>query len=443
MAAVPSKGAPAPQDPSSSRPPTATTTAAPPSSAQTVSTWATSPQRQATTITTITTTITLPTFTTISLRPSEIPSAGDPMATQSKGHVSVGTMTAILISLACAGALVVGVLLKRCARNLAEEAKDSMAPSSSGRAVSGQEDIPLASFDTSANTRNNSTPISRTMASPFSTQHAQAFLASHPPYGFPTDPRTLASMQISPAQWHLVNPTYTLSESMREYAPVLSPHMAFHPTQYTFKLFPTTSSDSGRPRPPAISVQTRLPVPLPPRSPHGSLTRSDSSPYVGLRVPRTLYCEFRILSAADTTTIAIGLARGPYPPFALPGTYARSVAYHSHLGLLHVGTESGVPNKVKYGPRFGEGDVVGVGVDTVARRVYFTVNGTMLKRAVAWPEDGEAVYPTVGATGSCEIEYNFGTSGFRWNGSGGASAEGEGESEFFGYVMDGLPAYSG
>ncbi|ORZ35970.1 hypothetical protein BCR44DRAFT_1381612, partial [Catenaria anguillulae PL171] len=103
--------------------------------------------------------------------------------------------------------------------------------------------------------------------------------------------------------------------------------------------------------------------------------------------------------------VAVGVAFGPYPPFRLPGWSHWSTSYASHNGFLYTGSSA---TGQAYGPRFGQGDVVGVGVETTSRCVFFTVNGKRLQMAVELPPGKEAVYPTVGATGTCEFEYNFG-----------------------------------
>ncbi|ORZ40866.1 hypothetical protein BCR44DRAFT_1423938 [Catenaria anguillulae PL171] len=98
-----------------------------------------------------------------------------------------------------------------------------------------------------------------------------------------------------------------------------------------------------------------------------------------------------------------------------------------------MGTSLGSANESTYGPAFGKGDVVGIGVNTIARCVFFTLNGEQLPLAVELPLGTEAVYPT----------YNFGTRGFRWGGGEDARA-GQGQKrEFVGFVMDVLPVYSG
>ncbi|KAG1890621.1 uncharacterized protein F5891DRAFT_1131617 [Suillus fuscotomentosus] len=47
------------------------------------------------------------------------------------------------------------------------------------------------------------------------------------------------------------------------------------------------------------------------------------------------YWEIKMFDLPETTTVAVGLATKPYPPFRLPGLNPFSVAYHSNGGKCY------------------------------------------------------------------------------------------------------------
>ncbi|KNE55716.1 hypothetical protein AMAG_01595 [Allomyces macrogynus ATCC 38327] len=155
-----------------------------------------------------------------------------------------------------------------------------------------------------------------------------------------------------------------------------------------------------------------------------------------LMPPRpVLYFEIAVVAMNPQTTIAIGLTTTPYPSYRLPGWHTWSLGYHSDDGRLFAcDSEHGQ----SYGMPFRAGDVVGVGIDTMRRAVFFTRNGARLPevppetRPIPAPE--LAVHPAVGADGPCILEYNFGmTAPFRWA---------EANDGYYGYCWEPLPTYS-
>ncbi|ORZ40864.1 hypothetical protein BCR44DRAFT_1423932, partial [Catenaria anguillulae PL171] len=295
-------------------------------------------------------------------------------------------------------------------------------------------------------------------------QGTSLFTSQHPPLAFPTDSVTLALMQSSPEQWTFLDPGFAFPELHL----LLSPLVACDPDFKSVTLFadnqmgaPKRIQSTARPR--ALSVQTRLPVPIPPLlndddgsdiEPDGQHRDNMEAAHPSLRVASNLYFEVRIkalgvvvdktpakpdnndlaAAALDQPIVAVGLAHGPFPPFRLPGWSKWSVGYHSHMGQLFLGANSS--SGYQYGDTYGAGDVVGVGIDTVTRCVFFTLNGDRLPIAVELPVGSEAVFPTVGATGPCTVEYNFGTRPF-FN----AGLRVTDRVEFVGYAIDVLPAY--
>ncbi|CAG8566387.1 834_t:CDS:2 [Paraglomus occultum] len=111
------------------------------------------------------------------------------------------------------------------------------------------------------------------------------------------------------------------------------------------------------------------------------------------------YYEITVLSNTDpkNTTIAIGLATKPYPPFRLPGWNLYSVGYHSD-GCKFNDAFKGY----SYGPEWGKvGDIVGCGYFAATGRVFFTKNGQTLGTAFA--SIRHLWYPTIGADGPCKF----------------------------------------
>ena len=146
------------------------------------------------------------------------------------------------------------------------------------------------------------------------------------------------------------------------------------------------------------------------------------------------YFEITVLSnpKPKKTTIAIGLATKPYPPFRyiftifdlfhsfhilnllthlfftflnarLPGWNLYSVGYHSDDGRKFNDAYGGRD----YGPEWGKvGDTVGCGYYPNTGFVFFTKNGKNL--GTAFTGMRYLWYPTVGAHGPCKVKINFG-----------------------------------
>ncbi|GBB94118.1 hypothetical protein RclHR1_22970002 [Rhizophagus clarus] len=116
------------------------------------------------------------------------------------------------------------------------------------------------------------------------------------------------------------------------------------------------------------------------------------------------YYEMTILKITDpyNTNIAIGLATKPYPCFRLPGLNLYSVGYHSINGKKFNNNNIGI----EYGPDWEVGDTVGCGYYSDAGEVFFTRNGDFLGEAFTHIK--HIWFPTIGASGPCMVEINFG-----------------------------------
>ncbi|KAI9221079.1 concanavalin A-like lectin/glucanase domain-containing protein, partial [Blastocladiella britannica] len=135
--------------------------------------------------------------------------------------------------------------------------------------------------------------------------------------------------------------------------------------------------------------------------------------------PKVLYFEVTIESMGPQTVFALGLATVPYPQFRMPGWHDWSVGLHSDDGRVFVSNDG---NGDSYTTWFGRSDVIGVGVDTVARRVFYTRNGHRMRNVEGFSGSAPAetpiplltVHPILGADGPCVVRANFGTYPFVW-----------------------------
>lgn len=117
------------------------------------------------------------------------------------------------------------------------------------------------------------------------------------------------------------------------------------------------------------------------------------------------YFEAKMFELPTTTLVSVGLTTKPYPTFRLPGYHKFSIAYDS-MGERRCNATVNPP----FGPKFQQGDVVGVGYKTRTGTVFFTHNG----RRVDDTTQGFRynMFPTLGANGPCKIHVNFGQAGF-------------------------------
>ena len=119
------------------------------------------------------------------------------------------------------------------------------------------------------------------------------------------------------------------------------------------------------------------------------------------------YWEVKMFDLPETTTVAVGLATKPYPPFRLPGHNRFSVAYHSNGDKSHNYPFTSAP----FGPPLKEGDVLGVGYRPRTGTVFFTRNGRKTEDAFIGLSRWN-LFPTIGADGPCSVHVNLGQAGF-------------------------------
>ncbi|KAG1825994.1 concanavalin A-like lectin/glucanase domain-containing protein [Suillus subaureus] len=119
------------------------------------------------------------------------------------------------------------------------------------------------------------------------------------------------------------------------------------------------------------------------------------------------YWEVKMFDLPETTTVAVGLATKPYPPFRLPGLNLFSVAYHSSGDKCYNYPFTASP----FGPLLKEGDILGIGYRPRTGTVFFTRNGRKMEDAFIGLNRYN-LFPTIGADGPCSVHVNLGQAGF-------------------------------
>lgn len=200
------------------------------------------------------------------------------------------------------------------------------------------------------------------------THQLSEFQLQYPPNSLPTDitlSQFLSIQEKGVSAWSF-DPDYETLNSLLVHAR----------TEITFLPDPASSS----------CVQSNLPLP---------------------KLNEVYYWENKMFDLPETTTVSVGLATKPYPPFRLPGHSRFSVAYHS------TGDKSyNYPfTSTSFGPRLKEGDVLGVGYRPRTGTVFFTRNGRKMEDAFIGLTKWN-LFPTVGADGPCSVHVNLGQAGF-------------------------------
>ena len=119
------------------------------------------------------------------------------------------------------------------------------------------------------------------------------------------------------------------------------------------------------------------------------------------------YWEVKMFDLPPSTTVSVGLATKPYPPFRLPGFNRHSVAYHSNGDKSHNYPFTSAP----FGPPLKEGDVLGIGYRPRTGTVFYTRNGRKTEDAFVGLSRWN-LFPTIGADGPCSVHVNLGQAGF-------------------------------
>lgn len=120
------------------------------------------------------------------------------------------------------------------------------------------------------------------------------------------------------------------------------------------------------------------------------------------------YWEAKMFDMAPSTLVSVGLTTKPYPTFRLPGFTKFSVAYDSR-GTRRINNSNAAT--LNFGPKYQQGDVVGVGYRPRTGTVFFTHNGRRVDDAAVQGFRFN-LFPTVGADGPCKVTVNFGQAGF-------------------------------
>jgi hypothetical protein len=90
----------------------------------------------------------------------------------------------------------------------------------------------------------------------------------------------------------------------------------------------------------------------------------------------TVYYEITIVSLGNPndSTVALGFACLPYPPFRLPGWHRGSIAIHSDDGRLYVNDSL---NGKDFSSPLTRGETIGLGIDFGRQTVFLTRNGKL------------------------------------------------------------------
>ncbi|KAF8203601.1 endosome protein [Pholiota molesta] len=197
---------------------------------------------------------------------------------------------------------------------------------------------------------------------------AKEYQLQYPPNSLPTDitlSQFLSIQEKGVSAW-CFEPDYETVNSLLVHAR----------TEITFLPDPASSS----------CVQSNLPLP---------------------KLNEVYYWEVKMFDLPQTTTVSVGLATKPYPPFRLPGLSRHSVAYHSNGDKSHNYPFTTTP----FGPLLKEGDVLGVGYRPRTGTVFYTRNGRKTEDAFVGLSRWN-LFPTIGADGPCSVHVNLGQAGF-------------------------------
>ncbi|KAF9180903.1 hypothetical protein BGZ50_005843 [Haplosporangium sp. Z 11] len=125
------------------------------------------------------------------------------------------------------------------------------------------------------------------------------------------------------------------------------------------------------------------------------------------------YFEVFIERFKGNSAISVGIASKSLRKNCQVGWDLNSWGYHSDDGFLYFG--NGKQN-IEYSYEYGEGDIVGCGINFLDRAVFFTLNGDMSGVAFKFIKDSIPLYPAIGLSqAGTEINANFGDQTFLFN----------------------------
>jgi len=126
------------------------------------------------------------------------------------------------------------------------------------------------------------------------------------------------------------------------------------------------------------------------------------------------YYEIKILNIGEFGYIGIGLCSPHVDLDRLPGWERDSLGYHGDDGHAFRDSGTGIP----YGPSFITGDIIGVCLSQIQKKIFFTKNGNSLPPIFGDIFDFEIIpsYPMVGLRTPGEtVEINFGRKPFEFD----------------------------
>nr|CAH8872454.1 unnamed protein product [Trichobilharzia regenti] len=126
------------------------------------------------------------------------------------------------------------------------------------------------------------------------------------------------------------------------------------------------------------------------------------------------YYEVTVLYLGTTGGVSVGVSMKTSSLSKLPGSENNSFGYQTDGYAYHGSSNS----TTKLGPRFGENDVIGCGVDFLSHSLFFTRNGVFLGRAFEGKLPvgaGTRLFPTIGLHGrGVRVSTNFGQQPFHF-----------------------------
>lgn len=127
------------------------------------------------------------------------------------------------------------------------------------------------------------------------------------------------------------------------------------------------------------------------------------------------YFEIEIVRKTKEAMVCIGLSTADVSATRLPGHDVHSWGYHGDDGRVFPGPQG--TTHEQFGPKFGEGDVVGCGFDWKQGKMFFTKNGEFLGHASEEIDATLDLYPTVGLRKRPQVRVrgNFGQFPFKFD----------------------------
>ncbi|VEU20919.1 DEKNAAC101913 [Brettanomyces naardenensis] len=150
-----------------------------------------------------------------------------------------------------------------------------------------------------------------------------------------------------------------------------------------------------------LSIQTNFPIP-----------KQNDVYYFETKI-----YELAVPESSSSHVVSIGISSFPYPYFRLPGRHRWSICYDSNGSRRYNQPfPLSVPTGLCVFPTLEQGDVVGCGIRTRNRTIFWTRNGKKLSESsigghIKMPKEFQ-LYPTIGSNSMCKVQVNLGQMGY-------------------------------